>query len=133
MSPGMKLFNNIKRRNDPRPPARAVRYKRFLIESAIVENNGIRAEQITQEMQGRHVRDVGALISLRPAWSEYDFARDVSLQDRPSNVVDDAQDFGCITIMLDEREGIFFGAGVDVHANERANDGVQQTNRVQID
>jgi hypothetical protein len=41
-----------------------------------------------------------------------------SLQDRASNLVDDTQDFGRITIVLDEREGIFFGASMDVHVNE---------------
>ena len=38
-----------------------------------------------------------------------------------------------MAIMLDERERIFFGAGIDVHVIERGNDGIEQTNRMQID
>ena len=78
-------------------------------------------------------RGVDALVGLRPARPEHDLARGVSLLDRASNVVDDAQDFGRMAIMLDEREGIFFGAGIDVHVIERGNDGIQQANRMQID
>jgi hypothetical protein len=33
-------------------------------------------------------------------------------------VVDDAQDIGRMTIMLDERESIFLGAGIDIHIIE---------------
>ena len=50
----LELFDDVERRDDPRSPACEVRHKRLLVQSAIVENNGIRAEQIAEEMQGRH-------------------------------------------------------------------------------
>ena len=51
---GVELFDDVERRDDARAPACPVGHKRFLVESAIVENNGIRTEQIAEEMQGRH-------------------------------------------------------------------------------
>jgi hypothetical protein len=39
----MELFDNVQRRDDTRTPASAVRHKRLLVESVIVEHDGIRA------------------------------------------------------------------------------------------
>ena len=79
---GVEFFDDVERRDDARSPACPVGHERFLVESAIVENNGIRAEQIAEEMQGRHVRGVDAFVGLRPARPEHDLARGVSLLDR---------------------------------------------------
>src|SRR5580658_10404479 len=84
-------------------------------------------------MQGGHVRRVRALVGLRPTPPEYDLARTMSLEDCASDIIDDAQYVGSVMVVVNKREGVFFGAGIDRHVIERGYDGLQQADRVQVD